>query len=159
MEYNNSQSDFITRTKEIIKQYERGQIPKEEKYEITLLLNCLVGLLIIPQQKWYKELPTEIISERIWGIDPDNISAQCKSGKKQKKTVKNIATHLRNSIAHYSFGMCKGSSGKIDKIKFEDFTNNDKTVNTFETEMSIDSLRKFTDKLTEFALSKIRQCP
>ena len=160
MEYKN-QFDFITRTKEIIKQYKRGQIPKEEKYEITLFLNCLVGLLIIPQQKWYRQLPTEIITEKEWGISADDIIIAkrytVKTAKltEQRKTIKNVATHLRNSIAHYSFEVQKGQSGKIGSIKFEDFADNKKTIKTFEIIMSIDNLRKFTDELTDFALSKI----
>jgi len=153
MKYVN-QYEFITRTKEIIKQYESVQVPQKEKYEVTLLINCLVGLLIVPQQKWYKVLPTEIVSETEWGIDADNIIC-CKSGKKgERKTIRNVAKHLRNSISHYNFEVQKGNSGKIDNTKFKDFTDENKTTKTFEIVMSIVSLRKFTEKLTEFVLSK-----
>jgi hypothetical protein len=33
----------------------------------------LVGLLIISQQKWYKELPRKIVSETEWGIEEIDI--------------------------------------------------------------------------------------
>ncbi len=51
MLYENVEYDFIERTIEIIKQYNGNCYtapPQYEKYSVTLLLNCLVGLLIFP---------------------------------------------------------------------------------------------------------------
>ncbi len=51
--YKTQEFDFIQRTKKIINQYDSLLIPDNDKFEVTLFLNCLVGLLILPQQKWF----------------------------------------------------------------------------------------------------------
>jgi ribosomal protein L24 len=124
-----------------------------------------VGLLIIPQQKWYDELPKDIVSEAEWGIDPANITIiKSASGSTEDKSVQNVARHLRNSIAHYHFVIPESNSGEIESVKFEDFSDDKKTkqktkqktkIKTFETVMSIENIRRFTNGLTEFALRKI----
>jgi hypothetical protein len=126
--YKEQEFDFIKRTKTILAQYDSFQIVEKDKYEVTLLINCLVGLLILPQQNWFDQLPTELTSQKEWGIKPEHIS-RMKSG--ETKNVKDIARHLRNSIAHY---------------KFEDF---DKTgVVTFEAILPIANLKQFVEKLS-----------
>jgi hypothetical protein len=88
-------------------------------------------------------LPTELTSQKEWGIKPEHIS-RMKSG--ETKNVKDIARHLRNSIAHYKFRVFDNSSNTINKIKFEDF---DKTgVVTFEAILPIANLKQFVEKLS-----------
>ena len=140
--FKNQEYEFIQRTKKIIEQYEKFAIDKNEKYEVTLLLNCLVGLLILPQQHWFKKLPKVIVCEENWGIGENHISI-IKEG--EKKTVQNVARHLRNSIAHYRFIIPK-NNGLIIRVEFEDFYRNNLT---FKSNIPIDSIRKFTTKLTE----------
>ena len=40
--YIKQEHDFINRTKKIIEQYDKMELPKEDKHEVTLLLKCLV---------------------------------------------------------------------------------------------------------------------
>lgn len=152
--YKKQELDFVCRTKEILKQYDRFQIEKSEKYEVTLLLNCLVGLLILPQQYWYDSLPEDLISEGEWGIHPTNHISMIKGG--ETKNVKNIARHLRNSVAHYKFtAFDKQSKGKIRDIKFEDLGPNN--VKTFEAIIPISGIKQFTTKLTDTLVAEIER--
>src|SRR3989304_5249303 len=51
MEYETVERDFVERSIKIITQYEKyitPCVPKEEQYEVTLLLNCLLGLIVLP---------------------------------------------------------------------------------------------------------------
>ena len=79
MEYQH-ELDFIHRTKKLLQQYDEYIRLKnvntkfEEHYEITLLINCCVGLLIVPKEIWKNELPTEKINEEKWGIVENLIS-------------------------------------------------------------------------------------
>ena len=93
--YNQQEFDFITRTKKIIEQYKNCEL--DEKFEVTLLINCCVGLLMVPQQHWYESLPSHIVSEE-WGITQADISIST-----NEKNIANVARHLRNSISHYRF--------------------------------------------------------
>ncbi|MDR0834651.1 MAG: hypothetical protein LBN93_10805 [Candidatus Symbiothrix sp.] len=151
--YKQQEYDFVCRTRTIIEQYDRLQIDEKEKFEVTLFINCLVGLLIIPQQHWYDNLPTEIISQEKWGISPNDIKKNNKDN-----TVNEVARHLRNSVAHYNFKVISDDvSKKIDKIKFEDFTDKTKTNKTFEETISVSNLRKFTTQLTDCMLTEMQK--
>ena len=83
--YKQQEFDFIQRTKSIIEQYEIFQISDNEKFEITLFLNCLVGLFILPQQHWFDSLSTDLISKKEWGIDKTHISFIKKGERKDVK--------------------------------------------------------------------------
>lgn len=150
--YKNQEFDFVNRTKTIIEQYDKLELAKAEKFEVTLLLNCLVGLLILPQQNWFNNLPTDLVSQEEWGIRESDVSFM-KNG--ETKTVKNIARHLRNSISHYRFKAFENSSNDISSIKFEDYDpSNNKT---FEAIISISSIRQFTTKLTNTFVSEMEK--
>ena len=150
--YIQQEYDFIYRTKMIIEQYENLEIPKNEKFEVTLLLNCLVGLLILPQQVWYDGLPDTTLKEENWGIKEEDILF-IKNG--EAKNIKNISRHLRNSVSHYRFKAFDNESKEISHIKFEDFT--DKVVKTFEADITVTNIRKFTTKLTEIFISEMKK--
>jgi hypothetical protein len=68
--YKQQEYDFRERTKTILLQYDDyfKDKDKSKKYEVTLLINAFVGLLILPQQEWFKRLPEDLISEKEWGI-------------------------------------------------------------------------------------------
>ena len=150
--YLNQEFDFITRTKKIIEQYDSFKIDEKDKFEVTLLLNCLIGLLILPQQYWYDSLPTDIISQKEWGINSEHISS-IKKG--ETKNVKDVARHLRNSIAHYRFKAFDNSSDKISSIKFEDFDPNGSK--TFEAIIPLPNLRQFTNRLTDIFINEMNK--
>lgn len=52
--YLKQEFDFIERTKTIIEQYDA--IKDSKKYEVTLLMNCFIKLLIFSQQHCYVRL-------------------------------------------------------------------------------------------------------
>jgi hypothetical protein len=150
--YKNQEFDFVDRTKLIIEQYDKLELAEAEKFEVTLLLNCLIGLLILPQQYWFDSLPTDLVSQKDWGINSNHISTI----KEETKNVKDVARHLRNSISHYRFRAFENKSNNISSIKFEDYDpSNNKT---FEAIIPISSIRQFTTKLTNtFAIEMEKQ--
>lgn len=51
IQYGTVEIDFVRRTFAILDQYDRHVLPsvsREESYEVTLLLNCLLGLVVLP---------------------------------------------------------------------------------------------------------------
>jgi hypothetical protein len=159
--YKQQEFDFVERTKEIIKQYDNNlAIPEgKEKYEVTLFLNCMVGLLILPQQEWFNSLPTDFITKKDWGIDEKEIIViKNWDLNDEDKTVANIARHLRNSIAHYRFIAFKDENGDIGDVKITDYKGKEEKEEekTFEAKISVESLRKFTEKLTNVLIEKMQ---
>jgi len=146
--YKQQEHDFIERTKSILLQYDDyfKDKDKSKKYEVTLLINAFVGLLILPQQEWFKKLPEVLIEKDEWGINTSQISFIKKN---EQKSVKAVATHLRNSIAHYNFIAFENKNDEISAIHFLDYRGNEKTTKTFEATISIASLKKFLDKFSQ----------
>lgn len=139
--YKQQEVDFISRTKEILRQYDKYVNPPETRYNVTLFINCMMGLLIIPQQYWYGNLPTVDVSEAHWGIGPDMISCA-----NNGKGIDEVARHLRNSLAHNNFFSLPGDKDYLNTFQFKDYSN--KTP-TFDATIPVDGLRKFVGKLAD----------
>lgn len=153
--YKQQEHDFIERTRSILLQYDDyfKDKDKSKKYEVTLLINAFVGLLILPQQEWFTGLPEELISKDEWGIDPSRIDFIKKD---EQKSVKAVATHLRNSVAHYNFIAFKNKNDEISEIHFLDYTNRKKTRNTFDATIPVANLGKFIDKFSQVMMAKMK---
>ncbi len=146
--YLQQEFDFVKRTKIILAQYDSASFT--EKYEVTLLLNCVVGLLILPQQHWLNDLPNDIINEKEWGIDPSTIIF-IKDG--ETKSVDNIVRHLRNSVSHYRFTAFKNNNSEISAINFQDFAGKFKS---FESTISVNNLKLFINQFSDFMVGKMQ---
>jgi hypothetical protein len=96
--------DFMARTLELVKQYKGPN-------DATLLLNCLVGLLIVPREKYINKIPQDPISAlHNWGISPKSIKTfgfhKDKDGTKtgpREENLRNLVKSLRNAVAHGRF--------------------------------------------------------
>ncbi len=97
MSYCKFSEDFINRTKEIISGYRdlfEEEIEKNDGYEITLLLNSMLGLAVFTKDKFFDHLTNEkTFAEKIGEINGVKISG-CNPGFKDGVRV------LRNTIAH-----------------------------------------------------------
>lgn len=149
--YLKQEFDFVERTKKILEQYDNIDFSKNEneKYEVTLLLNCFVGLLILPKEHWYKRLPTSEINEKEWGINPSQI--KCIEG--DVKSVNEVVRHLRNSVAHYRFQAFSNEKKEIGSIKFEDY----KPVKTLEAQIPIENIKIFLGKFSDWFLKEMEK--
>lgn len=86
--------DFMRRTLELVTSY-------HGPYDATNLLNCLLGLLIVPKETSIDRIPDEPITELgRWGISPDSIKS---FGRNRPKTVRQVVWSLRNAVAHFRF--------------------------------------------------------
>lgn len=150
--YKHKELDFIKRTRTIVKEY-------KGKDDVTLLLNCFIGLLIIPKEKLYDKLPQTDMNLEDWGINVNDITF-IEGG---KINVQQVARRMRNSITHNNFTIkpeSKDSNAEIESIKFEDYIvekKNGKETRrkTFEANITIEDLKKFTKKFSLFAYKEI----
>mgnify|MGYP000133453750 CR=1 FL=1 len=138
MEYKNIfEIEFIQRTQEIVNGY---QIP----FENTLFINACVGLLIIPQQSLFNHLPTEVVSADKWGIADTDISCI----KEPNKSVKNVARHIRNAIAHDGIRFGSDNGKDITHIKITDWKDERHKTETFKAVIEV---TKFTPQMRKYA--------
>jgi hypothetical protein len=153
MGYKKFECDFIRRTLKIIEQYE-AHVEKNstinEKYEVTLLINCLLGLLVLPDQRLLVDKIPDIPFEKFeeWGL-PKNFVTNWGNIPESERNLKKIIHHMRNSIAHFRVTPF-GNSFEITSIKFRDCDSSGRT--TFEGEIPVKCLKIFVKKLAHTIL-------
>lgn len=123
MHYRIVQSDFISRTIELLKQYDSvvvKSIPEEKRFEVTLLINCLLGLIVLPYEFKKREQQDNGFPEiceddgiavkqldKHWGLKSLAIKKFKIKGvdiPESDRTLRKIVAMLRHSIAHSQFG-------------------------------------------------------
>jgi hypothetical protein len=134
--YENIDVDFAKRTLKIIEQYDHSKQKGPENFEVTLLVNCLVGLLILPRERRTDFIP-DVAIEGLddWGIDPSFIKSW---GDTKSQTLRQLVRHLRNSVAHFRIE-AEGTESDIERLKFSD-------QNGFNAVIPVGNLRAFVLK-------------
>ena len=119
MEYERHHITFISRTMQLLNQYQTsiiGKVPKSEEFEVTLLINCLLGLLIVPNEQCYNKIPlTDFVDLHSWGILPEYVTLP----DAQVNNLRQLVRLLRNCTAHGSVTP-KGTGREIPDLIFED---------------------------------------
>ncbi len=148
--------NFIERSQKLIKQYKELNLPPEEYYDVTLLLNACVGLLFIAHEKHKNKIPNCTLKYPTWGIDTNYIKC-CQIFDKKKKnyrperiSLQSVCKHIRNSIAHCRFRLENTSTSKIDQIHFEDY---DKNGLTFSMTIPLQNFTTFTTTVSQYILN------
>lgn len=139
MEYKNETLDFIQRTLNVLENY-RG------KFDVTILINCGIGILTMIESKKptkLKGIDPSVLKD--WGIDVSKISV-CTNGKgnPEIKTAETIVRHLRNAVAHQNLKFIADDNGEIGKILFVDKCGKNET---FRFEQDVQSFKSFVTSL------------
>lgn len=153
MKYNEKylMKDFYDRTFSILDQYnESKENLGENSYEVTLLINCLFGIIIMPRTYLFKKLKNKKFKKDISKIILTEFG--------EKKSLENyelekLFGNLRNSLAHWGDSREDGENlifeDKNDKISGLKIINKYES-NSFEIYFeNIDSIREFLKELKE----------
>lgn len=139
--------EFILRTQKLIQEY-RGT------YNITLLLNCLLGLIILPTEFYsrksrtfftkqltdYKEIE-ELI--KIISFNPTKRDKKGKGFKPDEKTLNILIKKIRNGIAHQQIE-CVDKKGKWVSVTIRDFNKFNNNNLELELTWTIKQLKEFS---------------
>lgn len=93
------------------------------EYDATLLINCLLGLLVLPKESFLYAIPeTEISKLGEWGISPISIKCSGTQGPNDPdpKTLRGLVFNLRHAIAHFNIKPVPYEG----EVKSFEFTNN-----------------------------------
>ena len=126
--------EFIKRTKEMLNDY-------NGEYEVSIFLNCLLGLLIVPKEQCFISFP-ETSLDGSWGIKEIDVISHNLSSLNHK----NVIAKMRNSLAHFRFRPVP-AKGKVESISFKDRGG-------FELIIELDRLKVLALKIADVALSK-----
>lgn len=138
--------EFVRRTLKVLESYDNNLQDGEQSYDRTLFINACLGLLILPQQELYDNLPTDISASE-WGIPTENIIM-----KNKKVDVKEITRHFRNAITHNRIDFdCNGGPTKpIDEITFTDGSK--EYVENFKVTLDFNTFRNFIMEFARYIL-------
>ena len=131
------ENQFMIRTLEIIKEY-------DGKYDATILVNCLLGLLVVPREKSYERIPNDPIADIYkWGIPIKSIISygKCSCGDAHLKTLRQLVRSLRNLVALFTLTPIN-DNGKVAGFLFKDRSG-------FKAELKLSNLNIFVNKLSE----------
>jgi len=99
MNYNNLVLDFIDRTQknlEFIEQAARFE-KDSQVFEVTQLINSLLGLIVFPRENYYENIPETPLAE----LEAQGWKIPAVSGQfEQVKNLRQLMRYLRNAIAH-----------------------------------------------------------
>lgn len=118
---NNQFEDFFERTFKILDQYDGLQFDEKDCYDVTLLINCLFGIIIVSHSYWFEKFKNVKFSENINGIrvQDENVEVELKT-----LLVGKTMTKLRNSLAHWGDSRNSSKYYGVNNIDF--FSTSDK---------------------------------
>jgi hypothetical protein len=138
MSYNSDfERAFIERSLALVKTY-------EGPYDATLLLNCLLGLLVVPKEACLASIPKDPIEQfHNWGIDPGSITdyGTANNPNEDSHNLRGLVWRLRNSVAHFRFRP-EPENGEVIAFHFHD-------VNGFKATVKLNELKSFVENLAD----------
>lgn len=135
--------DFLRRTLDLVKQY-------DGPYDATLLLNCLLGLLIVPKESSIEKIPEDPVDQLSrWGISPSSIRAfgAITNNSPRPDTLRGIVWNLRNAVAHFRFEP-RHHQRRVTGFGFTDRSG-------FHAEIEIAEIRDFVERLANHLESQV----
>lgn len=105
---------FFKRTREIIQDYEKST---NHQYETTLLCNCLLGILVFPEQKLFNVINQNSLSNKNYSILQNGLL-----GTEHPEKIVEIFRRMRNAVAHCNIKFESATTYKSDnQIKYIHF--------------------------------------
>lgn len=150
MEYHDVVKDFAKRTVvnlTYIKETKSKQ-SEFEVYEVTQLINSMLGLLIFPQQKYFnciEEIPVSELKERGWP------TPQTAKGFPEAKNLRELVRYMRNAISHFNVKFI-ANQGELSGLRLWNECRSCRRK-TWEAQFELDELRDFTFKFVDLLTS------
>lgn len=144
MEYKNLVMDFIERTQKNLEFIEQAARFEEDGqvFEVTQLINSLLGLIVFPRENYYENIPETPLAE----LETQGWKIPAVSGQfEQVKDLRQLMKYLRNAIAHSNLEF--DSDGvNLTGIRLWNCSHGKKT---WEVRMSLEELRDLTFRFIE----------
>ena len=151
--YEDLEYEFVERSLKLIKQYDGiwPKFPFKEQYNYTLLINCLLGLIVMPKERIVHYIPKEKLTpetKKKIGIEDSWINDDIKD-------LKDLIISLRHSIAHFDIVVLSDEESKlIDRIIFRKKKNN--TINEI-VKFRADELLPFITYYSNWLLKNLKE--
>jgi hypothetical protein len=149
MRYDYLVRDFARRTQRNLEYVRSAQHGGADVYEVTQLINSMLGLLVFPQQQYVDAIPATPVSDlerdgwpipRIVGDYP------------QVNDLNQLVKYLRNAIAHCNLEFISDSSMDIQGVQVWNVPPNGQT--NWKAQLTIAELHDLTEKFLTLLLGE-----
>jgi hypothetical protein len=154
MEYSNVVKDFAERTRANLELIEHSALAGQEGYEITQLVNSLLGLLVFPQQRYFERIPALTMSEMKEAGWPE---VKVVGAFLPHRTLKDLLRYLRNAIAHFNIQFLGDETHKLRKLEVWNVNPRDEV--TWRAEIPFEDLRLIVTKFLDLILEEDKTKP
>ena len=144
MAYPDFKTDFVKRT---IKIWEK--LSQETEYEVTLLINCLFGLIVIPTEN-NKIFNDDEKSKEYKKYFIGQLKQYASSWQKDKNNGQ-LVRCMKNALSHLYIDT-EPENGKIKYVKFKDRDGKNATEFHTEIKFTVDNLKIFARKIADYFL-------
>lgn len=148
MMYDELVSDFARRTRTNLAAIREMRNRGEEVFEVTALINSLLGLLVFPQQEYVNVIPATPLlqlQEEGWPLPRVGVGAE------RVLTLRKMIRYLRNAIAHCNLRFTSAPNGEIGGVVF--WNENPHGVIDWKAEMSLAELDGFVSRFAEMLIN------
>ncbi len=160
MNYQSFVYDFVARTKanlEVIEEIadresylianDAATSREVSVYEVTQLINSLLGLIVLPQQNYFNEIPKIPLAD----LEKSGWPRPLMQGNLPKdfENLNDLMRYVRNSIAHFNIRFLD-DAGKISGLKIWNVNKAGKT--NWTAQLSITDLKLLVEKFTNLIL-------
>jgi hypothetical protein len=136
--------DFARRTRanldfiEAVKQSDVAENRSEVRvFEVTQLVNSLLGLLVFPKQRYWDQIPDDLYC--VW-VEKHGWPVCDIEWLRTEDTLRELIRRLRNGLCHDRFKFAKGSDGQVGGLEVSD-QKSDEGKAEFRVKLSINDLR------------------
>lgn len=126
---------FMRHTLKILDRY-------DGEFDATLLVNCLLGLLVVPKESYLKAIPETPLAELAnWGINPASIRhpGEPYPGNPKPDTIRGLVISLRHAVAHFRIKPIP-ANGDVEAFEYR----NDRKLHAV---IPLAQMREFTKRL------------
>jgi len=152
--------DFIGRTRrnlDLVREHAEAEgahgVADEDRraFEVTQLVNSMLGLLVFPQQKYFNAIPRTPLADLAGDGWPQ---VRAVEGFPDVADLREMMRYLRNAVAHFNIEFTE-QFGTIDGVRVWNTKPND--VTNWKTELSMRDLESITERFCDLLDEQMRQ--
>jgi hypothetical protein len=153
MNYRELVKDFAQRTKTNLETLRAFQLdrPDKEVFEVTQLVNLLLGLLVFPEQEFITKIPETPIKEL---VETGRPVPQVYGEFEQVENLKQLIRYLRNAVAHFNIKFTENERGQINGLIVWNYNHPREKIINWRAKLTLDDIEKLTDRFIELILKE-----
>jgi HEPN pEK499 p136 len=149
MMYEDVVADFAMRTRHNLRALESLRATGQDVFEVTQLINSMLGLLIFPREDFVTsipKIPIDALKKEGWPVP------KMRPGFAPAPDLAELVRYLRNAISHFNVEFIGDGQNEIRIVRV---WNKDRTgTKTWEADLGLDELRGIAERFADLLLER-----